>query len=60
MSLNFLFPYLFSKLARAGGGASLGSPRSAGLQAGNGLSVGDDIFSIQMEPLLRMKDGSYY
>lgn len=38
------------------GEGSLGSSRSAGLDPGIGLSVGDHIVSIQMEPLLRVKE----
>lgn len=40
-----LIPCLFRELARAGGEDSLGFPsRSAGLDPGVGLSVGDHIF----------------
>lgn len=53
-----LLPILcfFSEVAKAGERGSLGSPRSASLGAGIELIVGDHIFSIQIEPLLRVKE----
>lgn len=55
-ALTVLVPCLSRGVARAGGGSSLGSSRSVGLEAGIGLSVGGLIFSIHTEPLLRVKE----
>lgn len=49
-------PCFFSEVAKAGERGSLGSPRSAGLSAGIELIVGHHIFSVQTEPLLRVKE----
>lgn len=52
----FSVPCLFSEVARARRRGCLGTSRSAGLCAGIGFSVGDHIFCIQTEPLLRVKE----
>lgn len=46
-------PCFFSEVAKAGERGSLGSSGSAGLRAGIEFMVGDHIFNVQTEPLLR-------
>lgn len=54
----FSVPCLFSEVARSRRRGFLGASGSAGLDAGIGFSVGDHIFNIQTELLLRVKEES--